>query len=59
MMLGEVIDKLLEVYEVHGDMPCMIKIEMEDKLLLLIAVQPVVNSLGNKSVVMYGGLSIR
>lgn len=56
MKLGEVIEKLLGVYEVHGDMPCMVKIEMEDKLLLLIAVQPVVNSLGKKSVVVYGGL---
>lgn len=37
-------------------MPCMVKIEMTDNLLLLTAVQPVVNSLGKKSVVVYGGL---
>jgi len=54
--LGELIDELMKHYEEHGDVPVMVRIQMEDRLLALIATQATVNSQNKKSIVIYGGI---
>lgn len=56
MKLGELIEELLEYYEVHGDVPVLIRIQEENRLLALISTQAVKNSQNQKSIVIYGGL---
>ena len=56
MKLGELIEELMQYYEEHGDVPVLVRIQMEDRLLALIATQAVKNSQNKKSIVIYGGL---
>lgn len=56
MKLGELIEELMKYYEEHGDVPVLVRIQMEDRLLALIATQAVKNSQNKKSIVIYGGL---